>query len=258
MSRFFVMIVITVILVSPSHGSDEQRELQFSELAKPNLLSGDVVTLRQNGQAYWAILTKTVAAEAYGTAIILHDRGEFPDREAVVHDLRTTLPKHRWSTFALQMPLREKGASEREYYALFPEAKKRIGAAIGYLRQSGENRIVMIGYGLGALMAAYSLSEDRKNIAALVTISLAVPESDDEQAQTLAFLQKLRLPLLDIYAEYDLPTVVNSAGKRKLAAVGNPDYRHVKIPVARHSFRHNDILLSKRIYSWLNRTFMAR
>ncbi len=253
-------ILLAVLLLTPlrSHGGDIAREMEYAEWVKRSVKVGEVVSLQQNGRPFLAIHTKALAAEPLGTAIILHDRNGFPNHNGVVRALRTTLPQHRWNTVALQMPLRENGAGESEYYALFPESKARLKACLAYLQESGEGNIVVIGYGLGALMGLHGIGEDGQPVAALVAISLPVPDTGDEHAQTLAFLEKLRVPVLDIYAGNDLPAVVDSARKRKQAAAGNPDFRQDRLLGAGHSFRHEEMLLTKRVYSWLRRGFADR
>lgn len=164
------------------------------------------------------------------------------------------LPEHRWSTLSLQMPVREAGAPVGDYYALFPEARARIQAGIDYLMTGKDRNIVLISYGLGSLMALNYQSEHlASDVSAIAAISLPVPDNDSEAVQTLAFIDKTDIPLLDIYASLDLPEVVDSARKRRLAAKGNVSYRQVRIDDHSHQFQHDQGWLAKRIYSWLQR-----
>ncbi|WP_235185833.1 DUF3530 family protein [Methylomarinum vadi] len=256
--RTSVLVGIMWLLPLLGQASDSRREQEFAAAIKRHLTIGEIVDLPVKDRTFLAIHTRSLIDEPYGTAIILHDQGGFPDQGGVIHSLRITLPQHRWNTLAIQLPLWEMGVAEHEYYDLFPEAKERIGAAIAFLRQSGEQSIAMVGHGLGALMGLYSLNGDPQNIAAFAAISLAVPDTGRQYAQTLAFIEQLQLPLLDIYGENDLPAVVDSARKRRLAALKNPDYRQVQLDDAGHLFRHNNYLLSKRVAGWLGRGFIER
>lgn len=258
MMRTSVLVGIIWLFPLLGHASDNRRELEFAATIKHHLTIGEIVDLPIKERTFLAIHTRSLFDEPYGTAIILHDQGGFPDQENVIHSLRIALLRHRWNTLSIQLPLQEMGVPEQEYYGLFPEAKDRIKAAIAFLRKSGEQSIALVGHGLGALMGLYSLSGDPQNIAAFVAISLAVPDTGRQYAQTLAFIEQLQLPLLDIYGENDLPAVVDSARKRRLAALKNPDYRQVQLDDTGHLFRHNNYLLSKRVAGWLSRGFIER
>jgi len=186
-----------------------------------------------------------------GTAIILHDIGGHPNQQQLIYGLRVFLPEHNWATLSLQMPLREAGVEKEEYYALFPEAAARIQAGINYAKNNGAGNIVVVGYGLGGLMAAYALSEQAIDIKALAAISLPVPAIEDKTAQTLELIRKIKIPMLDIYGALDVPDVTESARERRLAGKDNTGYRQVKINDEGHTYLHDDGLLVKRIYSWL-------
>jgi alpha/beta superfamily hydrolase len=255
MIRSAVLISICLLFVSVSQAGNSKREQEYADILNNTLKMGKIVWLQAQGRKFLSIYTETVQINNRGTAIILHDRTGYPDQQYLIHGLRTVLPQHNWATLSLQMPVREMGASESEHYVLFEEAKARIEAAVAYLRQDEVKNIVMIGYGLGAMMGLYTASENNNDFNGIVAISLAVPETGHKLAQTLSFINNIQLPFLDIYAELDLPEVVDSARKRKLAAKENSDFRQVKIAGADHLFQHNHSLIVKRVYSWLRRTF---
>jgi len=242
--------VFTVIC----QASDRQREADYAADIGRNLHVGEVLWLEAQGEKFLGLYSETERQKEVGAALIVHDMGGQPDKHYVVHALRTLLPEHRWATLALQMPLRETGAPVRDYYTLFPEALARIQAGIDYLQAGQPRNIVLIGYGLGSLLALqYQSTHPDSGISALVAISLPVPDNTGEAVQPLDFLRKIDLPLLDIYASLDLPEVVGSARKRRLAAKGNASYRQVRIDDHGHQFQHDQGLLVKRIYSWLHK-----
>lgn len=230
---------------------DEKREADFAESISNTLTVGKAVWLESEGKKFLGVYTETERTGGKGTVIILHDIGGHPNQQPLVYGLRVFLPEHHWTTLALQMPLREAGVEKEEYYALFPEATARIQAGIDYARNNGAGNIVVVGYGLGGLMGAYALSEQGREVKALAAISLPVPATEDKAAQTLAFISKIKMPMLDIYGALDVPDVTESARERRLAAKGNTGYRQVKISDEGHAYLHDDGLLVKRIYSWL-------
>ena len=253
--KITIAILLAAALGLPANASDNMREQDYAASLQQSPVEGKIVWLQANGQAFLSLYTETEKTDNADAVIILHDIGEYPDQKPLTHGLRTFLPQHNWATLALQMPIREKGAAEADYYPLFAEAQGRIGAAIGYLQKNGAKRIVVIGYGLGALMAAYSVSEKPDNIAALAAIGLPAPETEAPQAQTQALIKNIALPFLDIYAEFDLPAVADTARQRRMAGKDNPVYRQVRMDGENHAYQQDYERLVKRVYSWLSSTF---
>ncbi len=233
---------------------DEKREAEFAAGINKTLTMGKAIWLEAEGKKFLGLYTEIEKVFGNGVVIILHDMDGHPDQKQLIYDLRVFLPEHKWATLSLQMPLREAGAEKEEYYALFPEAAARIQAGIDYIKLSGAKHIVVVGYGLGGLMGVYALSDKATDIEALVTISLPVPATENKAAQTLDFIKKIKMPMLDIYGALDVPDVIASARGRRLAAKENPGYRQIKIDDEGHAYLHDEGLLVKRIYSWLGVT----
>jgi alpha/beta superfamily hydrolase len=240
--------------MSPANAGDSRREQDYAAYVQQNPMIGKMVWLKADGRDFWGLYTETEKTDNTNVAIILHDLGEYPDQKPLIHALRTVLPQHNWATLALQMPLREQGATEADYYPLFAEARMRLDAAVDYLQKNGAKNIVVVGYGLGALMAAYVISDKPDNILALAAIGLAVPETTAAQAQTLAFIKNIALPFLDIYAEFDLPEVADTARQRRMAGKDNPVYLQVRMNGENHAYQQDHERLVKRVYSWLSST----
>ncbi len=233
--------------------SDFQRENQFADEIKKNIKLGSAIYLKSDNNKYLALYTETESLENKGTIILLHDQGQHPDRKRLIHALRAILPQHNWATLSLQMPVREFGAKSVDYYTLFPEAMQRIQTGVEYLQNSDTKNIVLLGYGMGSLMAVHFINESKTSaVKALVTISLPVPETNIQTAQTLSFLKNINIPVLDIYGTEDIPTVSDSTRKRRVAARNNPNYRQFKINQAGRSFQNHEDLLVKRVHSWLS------
>jgi pimeloyl-ACP methyl ester carboxylesterase len=241
-------------LIAASWASDEKREAEFAEAINKTLVMGKAVWLETEGKKFLGLYTETEKVTGKGTVIILHDMDGHPDQQQLIYGLRVFLPEHNWTTLSLQMPLRELGAKKEDYYALFPEAAARIRSGIDYAKNNGAENIVVVGYGLGGLMAVFAQSEQATNIKALVTISLPVPTTESKAPLTLEFIKKIKIPMLDIYGAIDVPDVTQSARDRRLAAKENTGYRQIKIDDEGHAYRHDEGLLVKRIYSWLGVT----
>lgn len=239
--------------------SDEKREAEFATDIQKTLSVGHAVWLDSNNKKFLGLYTDTAKNPRSGVVILLHDVGGHPNQQAVIKNLRTFFPEHHWATLSVQLPVREASAPVQDYYSLFPDAKTRLLEAIKFAKTQKAEKIAVIGYGLGGLMASYSLVDDKTNdVDALITISLPVPETTEVTAQTLQFIPKLTLPMLDIYGERDMPDVVQSARERQVAGKINANYLQVKIDNEGHFYLHDDGLLVKRIYSWLHSEKMKK
>lgn len=233
--------------------SDEKREAQMAQDVQKTLNIGHAVWLDASGKKFLGLRTDTAKNPRAGMIILLHDTGGHPNQQAVIKHLRTFFPEHHWATLSIQLPVREASAPVQDYYSLLPEAKTRILEAVKFAKTEKAEKVVVIGYGLGSLMASYALSDLKTDdVDALVTISLPVPQTGEINVQTLQIIPKITLPMLDIYGETDMPDVVQNARDKQVAGKTNPHYRQVKIDNEGHLFLHDDGVLVKRIYSWLN------
>lgn len=245
--------VLFLCLALNSVASDEKREADMANDVQKTLNLGHAVWLEAEKKQFLGLLTDTTKNSRSGMVILLHDTGGHPNQQAVIKNLRAFFPQHHWATLSIQLPVHEASAPAQDYYSLFPEAKARIASAIEFAKNEKAEQIAVVGYGLGGLMATYTLSETKnEKVAALVTISLPVPETVENTAQTLQLLPKITLPMLDIFAENDMPDVVRNTRDKAVAGKKNPYYRQVQIDHEGHFFLHDDDALVKRIYSWLN------
>ncbi len=248
--------IILCSFLSTSWSTNQLKEMEFADKIKSSFSTGKIVWLQLKNSQFLSLYTKT-EKETKGAAIILHSMGGHPNQKRLINPLRTFLPQHSWATLSIQMPVLEMDANEKDYYPLFDDADARIQAGVNYLIDDGIENIVIIGYGLGGMMAIYFINKktDKSAVNALVTISLSVPDSDKKPVQILGFIEKTEEPFFDIFAEFDLPEVVHSSKKRRISAKNNSAYRQLKIKNTGHTFHNNERLVVKRIYSWINRTF---
>lgn len=247
-----LLVLVLSAWLGTGYASDFIRELAYQQVLLDSQV-GERISLEAGGQKFVGLYTEAQKNPDKNAVLILHDLGAYPDQQSVIHELRAELPMHQWASLSLQMPIREAGAAFEDYYALFPEALLRIQAGVDFLAKNGFKNVVLAGYGLGSLMAAYAQTEQNLAVKALVLISLPVPVTDHKEAQIITMLKKIKLPVLDVYAENDPANVTVSAGNRRLAAKANGLYRQLRLEGEDHSFQHENGLLIKRIYSWLTR-----
>ncbi len=252
------LLIIGLLLLCSTlaDASDQAREGRIREQIEDGLFVGRPITLKTAGnQRFLAIFTDADAPETVGGVILLHGMGADPNRATVIRPLRIGLPDHGWATLSLQMPVAPADAPASAWRKLIPEAAPRIDSAIQRLRDSGIENLVLIGHSLGAEMGLRYLAGKPPGTArAFVAIGLSADSGDPNDA-TLAALEKLKLPILDLFGSEDLPSVKNSARARRLAArkAGNRSYRQIRIDGADHLFHDMDEILTNRIRAWLNR-----
>ncbi|PPD03076.1 MAG: phospholipase [Methylobacter sp.] len=247
-----VGLLVWLWLVTPNTGANDViREEAIAQSLVQQLPGTAITWLTTEGQRFLALQNPVQTPSSRGSVILLHDLDGHPNLEPVIAELRTRLPQHGWQTLSLQMPLLETGATLADYLPLLPAAKNRIAAAVTFLKQQNQSPIVVVGYGLGALMAITAVLELGEDIKALVALSLPVT-GQQPPVDPLAVLKTAQLPILDLYAEADWPEVTVSAPVRRLAAKHNPNYRQIKLDAVNHTYEHQSSLLVKRIYSWLN------
>ncbi len=258
----FSIILISSLLAglsttyAASATSNTAKEKRWAEQIKDSLIDGELVWLKAKNQKekFLGIYTKETAPHAQGGAILLHGMGGHPDWPDVIFPLRTQLPEYGWTTLSIQMPVLDNDASLIDYAPLFAEVPGRINAAIALLKSKGVNNIVIIGHSLGSTMGAYYLSQHKKNgVRAFVGIGMGM-NKQNKIMDTPTSLAKITIPVLDLYGEEDLFSVLHSVKRRANAAIqaGNKKYEQLQIAGANHFFRDRDKILVKRVGSWLN------
>ncbi len=255
MWRVLVVLVLWAMLCGGATASDILREQRYAQEIKQDLVVGTPVSLKAGDQEFLAIHGESESKVIKGAAILLHGMGANPAWSVVVQPLRLGLTGHGWETLSLQMPLAPRDADPWAYAALIPEAAPRIAAAINFLRQRKIEKIVVIGHSMGARMGLESLAAGTPN-GVIAFVAVGIPtRSKEPDTGTLGALKKLKLPMLDIYGSRDLPSVLDSARARKIAALqaGNDGYRQVEIDGADHYFQGLDDALLSRVNAWIGR-----
>jgi pimeloyl-ACP methyl ester carboxylesterase len=237
--------------------SDLEKEKRWSEQITDSLVVGESCTLDAAGTPFLGIYTEASEGPSSRAVILLHGIGAHPDWPEVINPLRSDLPDLGWTTLSIQMPVLANDAKIQDYAPLFAEVGPRIEAAIQYLRDRDADTLVLIGHSLGASMAAtWVANSQTKDINGLVLIGLGVITAD-ARMNSLPALEKIHIPVLDLYGSRDLESVTASAKKRLSAAnkSGNEKYRQLSVEGADHFFVGLEADLTRRVYGWLKSNF---
>jgi pimeloyl-ACP methyl ester carboxylesterase len=255
-------LLMYIILFALAHtqagaASDLEKEKRWSQQIADGLVVGESVQLEAGGTAFMGIFTEASDGPSGRALILAHGMGAHPDWPDIINPLRSDLPDHGWSTLSIQMPILANDAALKDYAPLFDEVSPRIEAAVGFLRKQGNQTIVLIGHSLGASMAASYLGDNgQQGIQGFIAIGLSVTTADENMNSALA-LEKIHVPVLDLYGSRDLAAVLRSVKARKKAArkAANSRYQQLEIEGADHFFVGMEDTLNRRVYGWLKTNF---
>lgn len=213
--------ILAALILTLSAGlalaTDSGREKRLGEMLSASAtLTGEAVWLDAGADKFLGLYTAQTTRTLQGGAIILHDTGMNPDWPAVIAPLRRELPKRGWSTLAVQLPL--PGEAKEDNSALLDQIPARIKAAIAFLHTKDITRIVLIGHGQGATLGATFLANDpQSGIGALIGIGMSAEKNQEPRLYLPTALEKISLPILDIYGSRDEDSSRTRAERRNAA-----------------------------------------
>ncbi len=235
--------------------SDTDKENRWAEQIIDTLFDGEPIWLNARKHDFLAIEIESLDGDSGHAAIVIHGIGIHPNWDTVIRPLRVGLTEHGWHTLSIQMPILPNEAKSAEYEPLLGEVADRIAAAIDYLKNKGQEHIVIIAHSLGATMTMRYLEEvPETDILGLVLIGMQGGAGGIHD--NAATLEKHTLPILDLYGSEDLPGVVDYAERKASTAMkaGNSQYRQKMIDGADHFFTGRDETLISTVGEWLENT----
>ena len=221
--------LLTVLLLAaalPSLAQDHARERRWAEEVVPGLVVGEAVWLEgQGGHKFLGLHTEHGGARA--SVLVVHGIGVHPDH-GVIGALRTALADAGYNTLSIQMPVLGADATPKEYAAVFPDAVARIRAAAAWLSAKRAGPLVLVSHSMGSAMSsAYYEQTPGAPFSAWVCMGLSGPFTS---------LRNVRVPLMDVFGESDLPSVLRADWRRRLSVDSIPGSRQVRIAGADHFY----------------------
>lgn len=234
------------------HASDIEREKRLASEIVDTIMDGDAEFLKAGDHEFLGLYTE--AEEAKGGVIILHGRGFHPDWSDVANPLRVGLAEQGWNTLSIQMPVLDKEAKFYDYVEILPEAFPRIDAAIDFLKEKENKKIVLIAHSCSAHMAmAWVDAGHMRDLDGFIGIGMGAV--DYKQPMLKPFpLDKIKIPVLDVFGQEEYPAVKKGAPGR-LAAIkkaGNEKSTQLVVPNANHYFTDQGQALLDVVAPWLN------
>lgn len=232
--------------------SDLEKEKRWAAQISDSLLSGDVVELKAGDTSFMGIYTEAEQGPTGRAVILAHGIGVHPDWPEVIHPLRVGLPEYGWSTLSVQMPILANDADVKDYVPLFDEVSPRFKAAVQHLHQQDVKTVVIVAHSLGASMAARYVADNPDAVDGLVVIGMSVIDIDPKLNGAMA-LEKITLPVFDLYGSRDLEGVLASVNSRAAAMrkAHNENFRQLALEGGDHFFVGMEDELVRRVYGWL-------
>lgn len=225
----------------PAAAQDYEREKRWAAEIVPNVVVGDAVNLKlPSGREYLGLHAERKGAPA--AVLLVHGVGVHPDH-GVTGILRVALFEMGYSTLSIQMPVQKSDAQLDDYYpVVFPEAVERIRAAGRWLQERGYRRVVLLSHSMGSWMAnVYYEQTPDAPFAAWVCVGLT---------GGFGGMRNVQVPVLDVYAEHDLPQVLRADWRRRVTLQSIEGSKQVRISGADHSYtgREKELAIEVRAF----------
>ena len=240
------LIFLTLIFSASVFSSDREKEKRWAEQIADSLLDGDAIYLNDGEAEFLAIDTRADKPKETGI-ILIHGIGIHPDWETVIRPLRVQLAGSGWNTLSLQMPILNNEATGEDYEPLMKEVPPRIDAGIRQLVKAGSKRVIIIAHSLGSQMANYYLANKKVYQEAQTETPIVAYIGIGMSSGNSIYLKKIKIPVLDLFGEMDLPSILASAPQRAKSAIHNKNYKQLIIPGASHFFEDQDDDLVKTV-----------
>lgn len=248
---FFTFLFAFLFTTASVFASDLEKEKRWAEQISDSLLDGEAVELNDGSNDFLAIDTRADEPKDVGV-IVIHGIGIHPDWETVVQPLRVQLAANGWNTLSLQMPVLPNDAEGKDYEPLMKEVPARIDSGIRYLAKEGAKKVVIVAHSLGARMTNYYLAHKKVYKEAQTETPIVAYVGIGMNVNNEKFLEKIKIPMLDLYGEKDLEGVLSSVESRKKAGAHNKGFKQLQIAGANHFFEDQDDDLVNAVMDALN------
>jgi len=242
-------IVATVLLLLVTQlaiaGADYEREKKWADEIIPGIVVGDPVYLElRQGHKFLTILTEAQNAkkgDAKMGLVVIHGSGVHPDWN-MIGTLRGQLAESGYTTLSIQMPVLANDAEQEAYQPLFTEAAERIAVAVDFLQAKGYKKVAIVSHSMGSAMSRMYVVNNPFKLVAWASLGIGHGYS----------YSGIRIPVLDLYGEHDLPHVLNLAKKRAASLKGNPKSRQMKLAKSDHFYNNHEAEMVQGVKHFLD------
>jgi pimeloyl-ACP methyl ester carboxylesterase len=245
-----LLFCIVVQFTGSVFAQDYEREQRWANEIVPDLVVGEAVNIdAASGRAFLGLYAK--GGDSKLALVIVHGIGVHPDH-GVIGVLRVKLADLGYTTLSIQMPVLAREKMADDYYpAVFPDASDRIGKAGAWLRAKGHRSLVLVSHSMGSWMANVYLDQAADApYAAWICMGLTGGFRTRIAGINWPMLN-LKMPILDVYGENDLPPSVNAAARRARSIADIANAKQIRIAGADHFYAKRENSLVEEIDTWL-------
>ena len=238
--RMIAVMLLCLVPTLASANADYVREKKWADEIVPGIVVGDPVYLElKQGHKFLTLLTE--AKDSKMGLIVVHGMGIHPDW-GMVGILRTQLADLGFTTLSVQMPVLAVDAKGEQYPPTFPEAAERIAVAVDFLKAKGYSKIAIVSHSLGSRMSRVYVLKHQSKLVAWASLGIGGGET----------YKGVKIPVLDLYGENDLPPVLKGVKARAASLKGNAGAKQVKVPKADHFFNQREAEMVAAVKDFLS------
>jgi len=235
----FAALLLGMSMAALAMAGDYAREQKWADEILPAVLVGDPVWLEgPDNHKFLGLYTE--APNAKGAVILGHGSGVHPDW-GLIGMLRQSLTEKGYTTLSIQFPVLAADATADDYVFTFDEAAARLAKATAFLKQKGYGRIAIVSHSLGGRMS-YRYLGGKPDEAIKTWVAVSSPGAED--------WGKLKLPVLDLYGQNDLPGVLQNAAIRA-PGLKQPGSAQQRLQQADHFYEGQDGPLLEAVSNYL-------
>jgi pimeloyl-ACP methyl ester carboxylesterase len=243
--RILATVLLLLVPQLAVASADYAREKKWADEITPGIVVGDPVYLElKQGHKFLTILTEAPKAkkgDAKTGLVIIHGSGVHPDWN-MIGTLRSQLAESGYTTLSIQMPVLANDAEQEAYQPLFPEAAERIAVAVDFLQAQGYKKVAIVSHSMGSAMSRMYVVNNPFKLVAWASLGIGHGYS----------YSGIRIPVLDLYGEHDLPPVLNLAKKRAASLSANGKSRQVRVPKSDHFYNNHEAEMVKGVKNFLD------
>ena len=185
--------------------------------------------------------------------IFLHGRGLNPNEQNLIGPMREGLSELGYNTYSIQLPVLKKGAKYDEYTNIFYDSSERIHTTFEYVKKRHKHIIVIAhSCGVHMLMSYIEKNNPPNNVSSIVLIGAGAVDKGQELNSPYPY-EKIDVPILDIYGEFDFNLVIQESNKRatRINEV-NTKSKQIRIAGSDHYHTDNSNLVIEAVNTWLS------
>lgn len=234
-----VLLGLAVLLSASAWSADYAREKKWADEITPSIVSGEPLYLESAGHKFLSIYT--LAPNAKMAVVVVHGLGIHPDW-GMISILRTQLAEQGYTTLAIQMPVLGNDAKAEHYPPTFPEGAQRIAAAVKFLHEKGYAKVALVSHSMGSRMSRVYVTHHPKGVIAWASLGIGGGDT----------YIGVKVPVLDLYGQHDLPQVLAGTKKRAASLRQIPGSKQVKIANTDHFFADHETEMVKAVKDFLD------